>query len=904
MGTAESAAGASQGTATPSASGPGRTPSGSAAPGASGAVSGPPPAPSGSAAAPPAPSGSGPASAEQAAKTAQTASQTSGATGPAAGAAGAGRPSNAGAGSGAAATPAQGSASGAAATAPTTAATAAGASATTPATTPPAPSAPASAVTVSTNATAQSGGATAQGIVSSTTVHTQQNATVSQGAGSTGNQVNLAVNVQVTNRGTATANSGATTAAATDGATTFSTTVTTTANAAAAPSGAVGSSAAGPATSATVAGTSTTATTATPGAASASPIVVSSPAPGVQVTTSNGAVATSGGATAVGVVANTRVVGDQAVVVHIPANTSAQVVTIGLNVDVSNTGAAYSRSGDVSATGLQGDTAIGINAAPPVTANAANTVAITTGPITPGLPTGAGKSAAPQVDVRSTNYAIANSGDAMAIGVKAETVARFLQRVTVTIDDNSSGNRIQLVFHVAVANVGQAEAISGAVSALGQVGNLGIALGGAGGLGSQQVMLSNSGTATSGDASATGVLARTLVQGRQDVTLLVGKNSSNNLVDVVFDFSLLNQGDARATSGAALARGMVGNTTVSTQATSASVTASTQAGTDPSVAPSAGVSVNLSTLARGRSGNASSLGLNASTRLNESQAVNLDLVDFTEGPISVQSGDKVINVGLARSVTGAVTVVAQIVPPPSAPPSPVAATTAIGPATAAAVAVAGPGNAGLKSVGSEEGGGGLASFTVLGPAGLPVADPGSINVSSVASMACCGDSSRVVPLEGHPAQSVPGGAATLTAASRSAAVGPLSPLPREPHSPAAGGGSWAQAGVSLSDGVAAGGPGEGAGARGVAAPADALPRLLAFSWHRDAIEPTPLARQGAPAGSPTTVDAQSRPGRAPLRNVHEGAPGTWLTGAALLLGALLSGLTGAHLRPWRRRTEV
>ncbi|MDE3075113.1 MAG: hypothetical protein KGJ86_06760 [Chloroflexota bacterium] len=310
---------------------------------------------------------------------------------------------------------------------------------------------------------------------------------------------------------------------------------------------------------------------------------------------------------------------------------------LSLNVEVSNTGMAFSQSGNASATGLLGNAAVGSASAPAASAAL-------------GPP---GAVAVPRVDLRSADYALADSGDAMAIGVKATTSITGSQRIVVIIDDNSSGNRIEITFHITVSNQGMARAISGAASAVGQRGDLV-----AGSAVTRSASLETSAKSSSGSASATGVDATTLVDALQSVFLEVGENSSNNRVDASFDVSVSNRGDATALTGNANAQGWVGN-------------ALTSEGGASQLNAGAG-DVNTTNRATARSGSASSVGVSARTSLSERQTATVIRPSANGGAVIITQDDRVINVGLARSISGDVSVVAQLVP------SPVPATSAVG----------------------------------------------------------------------------------------------------------------------------------------------------------------------------------------------------------------------------------
>jgi len=473
-------------------------------------------------------------------------------------------------------------------------------------------------------------------------VASQQSVTITQGTGSSGNSVNVALAVNVNNQGSATAGSGTAAAAGQTGSNTFTAIVSSSATAVSSTSASPAGSGT-PATSGAIPSTSPAASStvlASPTAAaspSAAPSPAATPPAGVLISASNNATAASGSAQAIGVIADTHVIGDQAVVIHIPANTSNQSAQITLSATLTNTGIALSQTGNVAATGLQGSISLAAGAAPngPAAATAAAS-----------MPSGT------SVDLRDTNYALASSGDAMAIGVKSTTVVQGLQRVTVIIDDNSSGNRIQVVFLVTVDNEGSASALSGGASATGQKGNLQIGLPGAGGAGVSGSVLS-SGTSVSGAASAIGVDATTFVNAVQLIDVEVGNGSSNNQVDAQFLVNVTNHGTAQAYSGAANAAGLAGN-----------VSAGAPAG--PSLTWSAAQgSVRITNTANGKSGNADSRGLQATSNLDENQNVDTKLL---AGPsLSISQSDRVVNLGLARSVTGDVVVVAQLIPPPQPP---------------------------------------------------------------------------------------------------------------------------------------------------------------------------------------------------------------------------------------------
>ncbi len=333
--------------------------------------------------------------------------------------------------------------------------------------------------------------------------------------------------------------------------------------------------------------------------------------------------------------ADTHVLGDQAVVIHIPANTSKQVAKITVEATLTNQGLAFSQSGSVAATGLQGNATLAISAPAAAGVQAGADVAMTT--------------QAPSTDVRNTNYAIADSGDALAIGVKASTVVQGTQRITVIIDDNSSGNRIEIVFHVSVANQGRAEAISGAARAAGQIGNLQLILP-ASGTSGLQAALNNTASARSGSATAIGVDATTAIDILQWVDVRVGNNSSDNHVQASFDVDVSNQGWARAASGVTQATGQQGSTAAGPGT----------ANGDLIMWSAENGSLALSNVARGKSGDAQSTGLHSNTQLSETQRYSGDLT----GPLAMANTDRVLNLGLARSVTGEVNVIAQLIPAP------------------------------------------------------------------------------------------------------------------------------------------------------------------------------------------------------------------------------------------------
>jgi hypothetical protein len=452
-------------------------------------------------------------------------------------------------------------------------------------------------------------------VIAQTSVTTQQSSDVQQGANSSGNKVQLALNVATNNQGTATSGSGDATATGQVGSTSFSASVTSSA----APSA---SAAARPAPSAGPAAQTVNAT--------------APPAQSVSVTATTSAAATSGGASAVGVNAQTSISGNQAIVIHIPANTSGHTVQISLDALVSNTGTAVSNTGAVQSTALLGNTAL----AP------AGPAIVTTAPVAGTAP----QAAAPQqIDVRNANYALADTGDAVAIGVKADTTINGVQRVLVIIDDNSSGNRIVITFHVAVINTGTAEAISGNAAATGSNGELALA----GPAGSGSLTLDNTAGANSGMASAIGVQTRTFVNTVQDVELLVGRNSNDNEVDVSFDASVSNLGRANAKTGAAMATANIGDPQPLAGTSTSSLT-----------------SLSRTVTARGVSGGADATGVNSQTNLDEQQQVDITVANSSPLPIVVTQRDQVINLGLARSETGAVTVLAQVVPPPDPTPKP------------------------------------------------------------------------------------------------------------------------------------------------------------------------------------------------------------------------------------------
>ncbi|MHB8619745.1 MAG: hypothetical protein ACYDAG_09265 [Chloroflexota bacterium] len=484
-------------------------------------------------------------------------------------------------------------------------------------------------------------------MVASTSIRSEQHSSVQQGTNSSGNKVNLSLDVTVNNKGTAHASAGDASAAGQVGGVSFSASVKSSATASLSSS-----------PSATTSPTS-----------SVRPASSATPVPGVSVTSTNGASATSGKAAAIGVVADTSVIGNQAVVIHIPPNTSNQTIQVSLDAEVSNTGIAFSQSGSVDATGLIGSTSVGVGGPAPSATNRANTVSVGVGSAgsapggtaphaSGGSTTGAGP-APPSVDVRSTNYAIANSGDAMAIGVKADTVVRGIQKISVIIDDNSSGNRIVITFHVHVQNQGQATAASGRASATGQRGNLAVGVAGYGS-GSASADLGSSGWAGSGSATAIGVDALSRIEALQSASLSVGNNSSNNVVNANFDVSIANSGGAWASTGTTSATGQAG-----------SVAIGDRGGASGSSVSSVTAGATILNRATGQSGDASSVGLNAGTSLLESQGVNVSVAAGSGLPITISQVDRVVNLGLAISRTGNVSVVAQVAPPdPSGSPQP------------------------------------------------------------------------------------------------------------------------------------------------------------------------------------------------------------------------------------------
>ena len=437
--------------------------------------------------------------------------------------------------------------------------------------------------------------------------------------------MHVSLNVQVTGQGSGQAHSGDVSAVAQAG----NTTVTASTSASAIP---------------TASGNPPATRTVSPTAAGRTSIVIR-----------NRAQATSGNASAIGVIASTIISGDQAVVIHVPAHTSGRSVTVNLDASVSNTGVAVSQSGSVNATGVQGNLAIG---------SESPTAAPTS---TPAAGAAATPAAIHKVDVRGTNYALADSGDALAIGVQASTIIHGVQRVTVIVDDNSSGNRIIVNFHVRVQNEGQATASSGSTAASGQQGTVAVGAGGA--IGAAQVLAKNSAEAMSGSSSALGVDATTLVDALQSATLVVGEDSSNNQLLESFDVAVSNTGIALAASGTSQAVGLAGNETVGSAALGSR--AGTAVVTDRS---------SLSDTARGRSGDASAVGLAAASSIQIAQGVRLTLNPSSAVPLSIRDGERVVNVGLANAITGSADVTALRIPvatptplatgPPGTAPSP------------------------------------------------------------------------------------------------------------------------------------------------------------------------------------------------------------------------------------------
>jgi len=468
-------------------------------------------------------------------------------------------------------------------------------------------------------------------VAATTAINAQQTSSVQQGQGSTNNTVSLAVNASVDNQGSAQASTGDTTASGQVGGTTVKATLTSSAS----PSASASSSA-----SASPSAASTATTSSTPGTT-------------VSISTTASAQATSGSAAAVGVNATTNIAGTQAVTVHIPPDTNNQTINISLNVSVSNTGSATSQSGNVNATGLQGSNTVGVGAPAP-------TLPLTANSLTASAPAGGTGGGSASVDVRDSTYALANSGDALAIGVQATTIIDGLQQLHVIIDDNSSGNRIVLTFIVNVANTGVASATTGNTQATGQQGSFAAAVAGSG-AGSSQTTVSNTAVASSGTATALGVAATTLMNIAQDADMVVGDNSSNNTVLVDFEAYVLNQGTATAQTGTASALGQLGDTTVSLNGAPSGTSVSTSS-----------TSMTVTDSAVGRSGDAASVGVQANTNLTPDQRVHLTLNNSSATPISISQADHVINLGLAQSKTGDVNVIAQVAPPPppAAGPSP------------------------------------------------------------------------------------------------------------------------------------------------------------------------------------------------------------------------------------------
>lgn len=485
---------------------------------------------------------------------------------------------------------------------------------------------PSPTISIQAASSAQSGSSSAQGVTSTTGVTSQQSVTIQQGTNSSGNTANVALNVNVDNQGSAQASSGQASASGQVGGTSLSITVATTAVAGQQASTAQISTAPMPSASASPASGATPAGTTVPGSSTS----------GLLVVANNSAGATSGSATAVGVIADTAVIGNQAVVLHIPANTSNQVAQVTLNATLTNNGFAFSQSGNVAATGLQGNATLALGVATPAASVSATTTI----------------ASSPSVDLRDSNYALATTGDALAIGVKADTVVQGTQRIIVIIDDNSSGNRIQIIFHVVIANQGSAQAISGQASATGQAGNLQVQTGNTGA--SAGAFIDSNGISTSGNATAIGVDARTLIDALQSIDLEVGNNSSNNQVDAAFNVDVSNKGSAVANGGSANATGLTGNV---------------QVGPGTTAAPwllwsAANGSANINNRATGVSGNANSTGLVSTYSINDQESVNTTLQSGlgNQPYLSISDTTNVYNIGISRSTTGNVSVIAQVVP--------------------------------------------------------------------------------------------------------------------------------------------------------------------------------------------------------------------------------------------------
>jgi len=459
------------------------------------------------------------------------------------------------------------------------------------------------------------------------------------------------VDVNASNQGQGTAASGNAAATGMAGSTSFNATISTAASTGQA--------------STLPPGTATTSATQTQGGGSTPTSAV---AASVSVAATTSATAASGGATAVGVNAQTVISGDQAVVVHIPANTSGQTINVTLNATVQNTGTATSQSGNVQAQALlNGAAGAATTSNQPAGGN-------TTSNSTSQAAGAAGaKTATNTVDVRDVNYALAQSGDALAIGVKADTVINGVQQVLVIIDDNSSGNRIIITFQVVVQNTGSATAISGSTSALGSNGSLPLPADPTAG----SLTVDNGATALSGSATAIGVQANTLIGVNQSVILQAGQNSNNNEVDVNFGAAVSNTGTAAAQSGDAQAMAQAGD-----------------AGGQPSV-PTSGNNNSLSTsaIAIGSSGATDATGVVASTTIDEQQPATVTVDNNNPLPIAISQNDRVINLGIGRSQSGDVAVIAQVDPPPPTVNPPATPVTPVTPASPTPPATVDPGPA-------------------------------------------------------------------------------------------------------------------------------------------------------------------------------------------------------------------
>ncbi|MGH2470492.1 MAG: hypothetical protein ACRDGF_10480, partial [Chloroflexota bacterium] len=159
------------------------------------------------------------------------------------------------------------------------------------------------------------------------------------------------------------------------------------------------------------------------------------------------------------------------------------------------------------------------------------------------------------------------------------------------------------------------------------------------------------------------------VDALQSATLVVGENSSDNQLLEGFDVAVSNTGTALAASGTSQAVGLAGDEAVGGSA-------------GASGAGAAAVMDHSTTIdiAQGRSGDTAAVGLVAASSIQVAQGVTLTLNPSASAPLSIQDGERVVNVGLANAMTGSVNVTALRIPvaapttpaadPPGAPPSP------------------------------------------------------------------------------------------------------------------------------------------------------------------------------------------------------------------------------------------